>query len=71
MINRGKVSYALLPVWMLNTKFKDKNYLFAMNGQTGKFIGELPVDKGRLWALFASVAAPVAVVATIALKLFL
>ena len=30
-----------------------KNYLFAMNGQTGRFVGDLPVDKGaaRKWML--------------------
>lgn len=36
--------YALLPVWMLNVKYKNKMYLFAMNGQTGKFIGDIPID---------------------------
>ena len=70
-IDRGKVSYALLPVWMLNTKWKNKNYLFAMNGQTGKFIGELPVDKGRMWQLFASIAVPAAAVVSVVLKLVL
>ena len=43
--NKGKVTYALYPVWMLATQFNGKNYLFAMNGQTGKFIGDLPLDK--------------------------
>ncbi len=40
------IKYALLPVWMLNTIHKGKSYTFAMNGQTGKFVGNLPVDKG-------------------------
>ena len=35
-INSGEVEYALLPVWMLNIKFKEKMYTFAMNGQTKK-----------------------------------
>ena len=30
--------YALLPVWMLHTKWKGRDFLFAMNGQTGKLI---------------------------------
>ena len=34
--------YALYPVYILNTTWQDKNYLFAMNGQTGKFVGNLP-----------------------------
>lgn len=40
--------YALLPVWMLNVKYKDKYYLFAMNGQTGEFVGNVPVDKKKV-----------------------
>ena len=47
-VKPGRVRYALLPVWMLSTKWKDKNFLFAMNGQTGKLIGDLPIDKGKL-----------------------
>lgn len=44
-LKNSKVSYALYPVWILNTTWKDKNYLFAMNGQTGKMVGDLPLDK--------------------------
>ena len=42
----GKTSYALFPVWLLSTTWKGNHYLFGMNGQTGKFVGNLPVDKG-------------------------
>ena len=41
--------YALFPVWMVNVKYKDKYYLFAMNGQTGEFIGDMPVDYKKVW----------------------
>lgn len=44
----NKNEYALLPVWMLNIKYKDKIYPFAMNGQTGKLIGNIPVDKKKV-----------------------
>lgn len=44
------VRYAMLPVWMLNTKYQDKMFQFAVNGQTGKVSGELPIHKGKLWA---------------------
>ncbi|MDO4615628.1 MAG: hypothetical protein Q4B15_08360 [Lachnospiraceae bacterium] len=58
-IRRGKVSYGLLPVYMLTTKWNDKEYLFAVNGQTGKIVGNLPVDVKKLWlwrlGLFAGV----------------
>lgn len=50
-LRNGKVSYALLPVWILNTTWNGTNYLFAMNGQTGKMVGDLPLDKAayRKW----------------------
>ena len=52
-ISRDTARYALLPVWLLSTTWQEKNYLFAMNGQTGKLIGDLPVSKGKLAAWFA------------------
>lgn len=39
--------YTLLPVWLLSCEFKGKPYLFAMNGRTGKFTGNLPIDGRR------------------------
>ena len=42
----GKTKYVLYPVWILNTTWQDKKYTFAMNGQTGKFVGNLPTDSG-------------------------
>ncbi len=41
----GKSKYALYPVWLLNTTWNGNKYVFAMNGQTGKFVGDLPLDK--------------------------
>ena len=46
-LKKGTISYALLPIWVLSTKYRDKSYTFAMNGQTGKFVGDLPFDKGK------------------------
>ena len=60
-INRGKVEYALLPVWILKTKWMNKDYLFAMNGQTGKLVGDLPVSRGRFWAWCAGLTAVLAI----------
>lgn len=56
-IYNGKAKYALLPVWILNTKYQDKTYTFAMNGQTGKLVGSLPVDKKKYWGYLAGIAA--------------
>ena len=60
-LSREDARYALLPVWLLSTKWQDKNYLFAMNGQTGRLVGDLPVSRIRLalWfvAFFAVISA--------------
>jgi len=68
-LHRGEVKYALLPVWLLTTKWNGSNYLFAMNGQTGKFVGNLPVDKGKKRRIFGAVYAAAALV-TAAIVLF-
>ena len=47
--------YALLPVFMVNVKYKDKYYLFAMNGQTGEFVGNMPLSVGRVIAYTVSI----------------
>ena len=47
-VEDGKASYAMYPVWMLSATYDGKPYTFAMNGQTGKFAGDLPIDKGAL-----------------------
>ena len=54
-LHRGKVHYALMPVWLLSTKWNGKSFLFAMNGQTGKLVGDLPLDKGLYWKHFAAI----------------
>ena len=41
--------YALYPVWILNTTWKGESYIFAMNGQTGKMVGNLPFDKNQFY----------------------
>lgn len=64
-IQRGKVHYALLPVWLLNVKWNGGDYLFAVNGQTGKICGRLPVSKGRAWAFFAKLAIPLSILGVI------
>ena len=45
----SRVRYALYPVWLLNTTWRGQKYTFAMNAQTGKFVGDLPVDRGAYW----------------------
>lgn len=45
-LQNGVAKYALYPVWLLNTSWNGQKYTFAMNGQTGKLVGDLPLDKG-------------------------
>ena len=49
----GKAKYALYPVWLLSTSWNGQKYTFAMNGQTGKFVGDLPMDKAAYWRWWA------------------
>lgn len=56
-LGNSHVRYALYPVWLLDTRYKGKDYLFAMNGQTGKFVGDLPIDWGRFWKIWGVIAA--------------
>lgn len=52
-------SYTLLPVWMITYKHNGKIFPYAVNGQTGKTYGKLPVSFGKL-ALFSLFVAVVA-----------
>lgn len=55
-IKKEKPLYAMLPTWLLYTTYNGTKYFFAMNGQTGKFIGNLPIDKGKL-TVFSAIGA--------------
>lgn len=44
--------YVLFPVWLLNIKYKGKIYPYAMNGQTGKMIGDIPLKKSKVVFFF-------------------
>lgn len=44
-VNNGSCRYGLLPVWIMNTTYNNGKYIFAINGQTGKTVGNLPIDK--------------------------
>lgn len=56
-LQNGTAKYALYPVWILNTNWEGQKYTFAMNGQTGKMVGDLPVDKGAFKKSLFSTAA--------------
>jgi len=69
-VSNSAARYGLLPVWMLHTMYEGADYLFAMNGQTGKMLGNLPMDKGKM-IKFAAIVFGVGGVASALLGLVL
>ena len=53
--------YVLLPVYTFDVNWKGQKFTFAMNGESGKVVGEIPTDKGKVlrlrWLSFAAAAA--------------
>ena len=43
-----KQVYALMPVWFLNIEYEGSTYGIAVNGQTGKASGSLPINKKKV-----------------------
>lgn len=68
-LSNGQAKYALYPVWILNTTWQGKQYMFAMNGQTGKFVGNLPMDNGAYMRWLLATAGIVGVVVYILMYL--
>jgi len=62
--------YALLPVWMVNVKYNNKMHIFAMNGQTGEFIGNIPLDKGKTF-LYTILIFAISLAISIAISYFI
>lgn len=48
--------YTLLPVWMVYYDYKGSEYIFAMNGQTGKVVGKPPISGSKVAAWFGGIA---------------
>lgn len=46
-IKDEKTEYIFVPVWILNYQYEGIDYTFTMNGQTGKVVGMLPLDKKK------------------------
>ena len=62
-LDESNIKYALLPVWMLNTKYNGEMYTFAMNGQTGKLVGKLPVDNNKAMTYFGLICGSISAIA--------
>ncbi len=46
-LSNTDVKYALLPVYIINYLYESKYYRIAINGQTGKIVGTLPISKEK------------------------
>lgn len=64
-IIKADSKYVMLPVWLLYTKYHSKDYLFAMNGQTGKMVGELPMSIPKAFLIGGIIAAATTILGTI------
>ena len=62
-LQNGKARYALYPVWILSTDWNGQKFTFAINGQTGKIAGDLPMDKGAFWKYLIGVTGAVTALA--------
>ncbi len=51
-LDNTEIKYVFFPVWTLSTKWNKKNYIFALNGQTGKIVSDLPCDIGKAVKVF-------------------
>ena len=69
-VDHGNAKYVLLPAWVLYTKYQDKTYLFAMNGQTGKMTGTFPICPKRSVAWFSGICAAVTALVSLIMILF-
>ena len=58
-LHDAAVKYVLLPVYLINCAYHGQTYQYAVNGQTGKVVGTLPVSNSRKWAWFFGVFAAV------------
>ena len=48
--------YVLYPIWILNVRWKDNKYTFAVNADTGKVAGKYPISGGKVTLVCALIA---------------
>lgn len=65
------VKYVLLPVYLIVSHYGGKEYRYAVNGQTGKVVGDLPISKKRSFMYWGITAAIAAAIASVVLHFFI
>lgn len=68
-LQRGRVHYALMPVWQYLYRYRGRTYQYHVNGQTAKVIGTTPVSLGKVFAYGVSVFAVVTAIGSLALRI--
>lgn len=63
--------YTLLPIWMVYYDYEGKEYIFAMNGQTGKVVGEPPISKKKVVFWFLGISLSIFILLKILAMLFM
>lgn len=61
-IEDASARYALLPVYIMKAKYQGREYVYYINGQTRKVVGDFPKSKGRYWLYFGRIFAVVAAI---------
>ncbi|MDE7199519.1 MAG: hypothetical protein K2O15_11640 [Lachnospiraceae bacterium] len=65
-LQKKDTCYVLMPVWQYVYRYRDKTYLYHVNGQTGKVVGATPVSKEKVIAYGVSVFAMVTAICGLA-----
>ena len=61
----------MLPVWTVLLPYNKKTYTFAMNGQSGKLVGRLPISVGRFFSLLGIIAGAAALLTMLGIWLYM
>ena len=70
-IKTKKKNYALLPIWYLNYKYNGNDYFYAINGQSGKCAGDLPVSSEKVTGCNRTTSSVFVIIYIVSAALFL
>lgn len=54
LVKGSRAEYGLLPVWKYIYRYKEQDYPFYVNGQTGKIVGTAPISPAKVWGYTAT-----------------
>ena len=61
-VETARMQSCVLPVWLMHCTWGAEHMLFAVNGETGKCVGDLPISRARRSATVLGLATLLAVV---------